>query len=114
MALSCFRTGRVDCWNTRTVITSYSIHYTKLYDLLDAYSSAVTKAVEIVSPTVVNINNSIIDRSGKPTNGGSGSGFIFTPDGFILTGQNSFLRTAGHECHWNGMRILDDVKLNNI
>jgi S1-C subfamily serine protease len=60
--------------------------------LLDAYSRAVTGAVGKVSPSVVNIevHQSVPSRrSGEPrARQGGGSGFIFTPDGLILTNSH--------------------------
>jgi S1-C subfamily serine protease len=53
--------------------------------LLDAYSRAVSDVVEQVGPGVAAVR---VD--GTP---GSGSGFLFTPDGFLLT--NSHVARAG-------------------
>jgi len=63
-------------------------------ELLDAYSRAVVSVVDKVSPSVVNVyvkkkmqRQPIYWRGPDEVQGG-GSGFIFTPDGFILTNSH--------------------------
>jgi S1-C subfamily serine protease len=48
-------------------------------EALDAYSRVVTRVAQALRPVVVNL------RAGSGKREGSGSGILFTPDGFLLT-----------------------------
>jgi len=73
--------------------------------LLDAYSHAVIEAVAQASPAVVHIQVEGDAEAGRRASG-SGSGFVITPDGYIVTnshvaGRSKLLRVSlpdGREC----------------
>ncbi len=56
--------------------------------LLDAYSASVISVVEKVGPAVVHIRVRQEAKGNAPQTGGSGSGFLIAPDGFILTNSH--------------------------
>src|SRR6185295_16873163 len=58
--------------------------------LFDAYSRAVIGAVDKVSPAVVNIDvhHQKDTFRGARHGEGSGSGFVYAPDGFVLTNSH--------------------------
>ncbi|MGF6227121.1 S1-C subfamily serine protease [Inquilinus ginsengisoli] len=55
---------------------------------LDAYSRTVIDAVRAAAPSVVHLRVSGKGPDGAPVPQGSGSGVIFTPDGFVLTNSH--------------------------
>jgi len=86
-------------------------------ELLDAYSQAVISAAEKVSPSVVNIDvlhrlksRRVADPRFPREAQGSGSGFIFTPDGLILTNSH-VVHGASHidVVLSDGRRVMADL-----
>src|SRR5467141_138919 len=67
-----------------------SLHAHDDAGLLDEYSRTVVSAADRVGPAVVNIDikQRLNSRRGPREVGGSGSGFVIAPDGFILTNSH--------------------------
>ena len=82
---------------------------------LDAYSLAVTRAVDAVGPSVVAIEAQAPEPTGKGRGprggpGGSGSGFVFTHDGFILTNSHVVHGASRLFVHFpDGQRYVADL-----
>ena len=57
-------------------------------ELLDAYSNAVVGVAEAAGPAVVNIESLHKGSKSERERGGTGSGFVFTPDGFVITNSH--------------------------
>ena len=78
--------------NPETVLKTEGINTNEIKDineteLLDEYSRTIINAAETVSPSVVKIDVKQKSKTGQ-TAAGSGSGFLFTPDGFIFTNSH--------------------------
>ena len=70
--------------------------------LLDAYSNAVIHVVELVGSSVVTVESRLDARQPgaertQERRGGTGSGFIFTPDGLVLTNSHVVHRAKSIE-----------------
>ncbi len=57
-------------------------------DLLDAYSRAVIRVVDFIGPAVVSISRGKKSQKKDFSQTGAGSGFVITPDGYILTNSH--------------------------
>lgn len=79
--------------------------------LLDSYSRAVSRAVELVAPAVVNIRVKKVRANGsRPTKaGGTGSGFVIAPDGFIVTNSHVVNAAVSMEVTLHDGRVCDAV-----
>lgn len=72
--------------------------------LLDAYSRSITRVAETVGPAVVRLD--VKRRVRGRGDGGSGSGFIFTPDGLIVTNSHVVTGAMAIEATLNDGRIF--------
>src|SRR5436309_12946742 len=69
-------------------------------EALDAFSNAVIKVADALRPAVVNLR-------GEGRRAGSGSGVLFTPDGFLLTNHH-----VVHRQSRVGVRLSDGQEMS--
>jgi|GEM_PF-5551665 len=75
-------------------------------ELLDAYSRAVTTAVDAVGPAVVSISSGSRSENAGPEAGEVGSAVIFAPDGYVLTNDH-VVHGSKHETAPHPRILLD-------
>ncbi len=80
-------------------------------ELLDGYSKTITRVVEKIGSAVVNIRVHSIYKEKRrgPESGGSGSGFVIAPDGFILTNSHVVHGAARIEVTLADGRVFDAI-----
>ena len=80
-------------------------------DALDAYSRVVTGVAERAAQGVVAIAIAErVDEQGRVVRGGGGSGFLFTPDGLVLTNAHVVAGARGIEVlTTSGLTLAADV-----
>jgi len=65
--------------------------------LLDAYSASVAGAVDLVAPAVAHLSVQRRSRGRGGSRSGAGSGFLITPDGYLVTNSHVAGGAAGVE-----------------
>ena len=80
--------------------------------LLDTYSNAVIGVVENVAPAVVKVDT-ILKKNGKSQRAGSGSGFVFSSDGYILTNSHVISNANGIRVSFSDGRKMQATLTGN-
>jgi S1-C subfamily serine protease len=90
-------------------------------EALDAYSQIVSTVAERVLPSVASLR---VRRSGSPRDGGSGSGVVITPDGYLVTSAHvvaqagkasaSFIDGTEYELDLVGADPLSDLAVARV